>query len=112
MREEWRPIPGWEGLYEASRNGEIRSVPRKHSGSQRGKFSVGGIILKPWSGRKRPCVQLWRDNKGQVIPVARLVDQTFGAGTTASAKAKRAAAAPVSIGGVRMLWSHEIRAHA
>jgi len=28
---EWRPIPGWEGLYEASDEGQVRSLPRKHA---------------------------------------------------------------------------------
>src|SRR5215217_656833 len=28
MREEWRAIPGYEGRYEASSEGRIRSLPR------------------------------------------------------------------------------------
>lgn len=28
MSEAWRPIPGYEGLYEASNQGRVRSVPR------------------------------------------------------------------------------------
>ena len=30
--EKWRDIPGWEGLYQASSKGQIRSLPRKVSG--------------------------------------------------------------------------------
>jgi hypothetical protein len=30
MAEIWKPIPGYEGKYEASSLGRIKSVPRKH----------------------------------------------------------------------------------
>ena len=28
MTEKWLPIPGWEGLYEVSDHGRVRSLPR------------------------------------------------------------------------------------
>ena len=28
LPEEWRPIPGWDGLYEASTHGRVRSIER------------------------------------------------------------------------------------
>lgn len=28
MKEEWRPVPGYEDLYEVSNNGQIRSISR------------------------------------------------------------------------------------
>lgn len=29
LSREWRPVPGWEGFYEITRDGDTRSVPRK-----------------------------------------------------------------------------------
>lgn len=37
MNEEWRPIPGYEGYYEASSSGRIRSVERTVSAERQGK---------------------------------------------------------------------------
>jgi len=44
--EKWKPIPGWEGLYEASNLGRIRSCPREGVTSF-GVRSYGGEIIKP-----------------------------------------------------------------
>lgn len=48
---EWRAIPGFEGLYEASDDGDIRSVPRtvenSHTGNYKGKRTVPGRIMRP-----------------------------------------------------------------
>jgi hypothetical protein len=40
MYELWRPIPGWEGLYEASSLGRVRSLPRDRNGR-----TYGGRLL-------------------------------------------------------------------
>jgi HNH endonuclease/NUMOD4 motif len=42
--ERWLPIPGYEGFYEASDLGRIRSVPRKKPNGQ-----PVGTVLKPWT---------------------------------------------------------------
>lgn len=47
--ERWRPIPGWEGLYEASDQGRVRSLDRKEWICNRGRA---------W------C---WRKRKGKVL---------------------------------------------
>ena len=36
--QTWLPIPGWEGLYEVSRHGQVKSLPRHR---------VSGRILRP-----------------------------------------------------------------
>jgi len=46
--EAWRPVPGWEGLYEASDSGLIRSLDRITPRGARSK----GRILKPGSNPK------------------------------------------------------------
>ncbi|QIG57716.1 HNH endonuclease [Arthrobacter phage Sarge] len=40
---EWRAIPGYEGHYEVSDDGQIRSLPRLNARNQ----PIGGHILKP-----------------------------------------------------------------
>lgn len=35
MQEVWRPVPGWEGFYEASSMGQLRSLPRSTRGKAR-----------------------------------------------------------------------------
>lgn len=47
MTEEWRDIPGWEGLYQASSLGRIRSVVRAREGKNR----WGPITRRYGSGR-------------------------------------------------------------
>lgn len=39
--EEWRPVVGWEGLYEVSDRGRVRSLTRKDA---HGKTRVGRIL--------------------------------------------------------------------
>jgi len=48
MKEIWKDIPGWEGLYQASNNGRIRSKKRKSSVIKR---IYGGKIIKPVKAR-------------------------------------------------------------
>lgn len=42
--ERWLPVPGYEGFYEVSDHGRIRSLPRKTITGMR-----GGQILQPWT---------------------------------------------------------------
>lgn len=44
--ERWLPVPGWEGLYEVSDRGRVRSLPRTET--YRGSHRAGGI-LNPWT---------------------------------------------------------------
>jgi hypothetical protein len=58
MDEEWRPVYGWEGLYEVSSLGSVRSLPRK---TLRG---VRGGKLMNWYIRENdgyPEVRLYRN---------------------------------------------------
>lgn len=45
MRERWRPVPDWEGLYEVSDLGRVRSVDREVAG-KRGVCRFKGRPLK------------------------------------------------------------------
>lgn len=65
MREEWRPVPGYEGLYEVSNLGRVRGLKR-------------GRILR---GRTLPNgyrqVSLWRCNQEVFRYIHRLVLEAF-----------------------------------
>ena len=58
MKEEWRPLVGYEGLYEVSNRGNMKSLNYRRTGKER--------ILKP---QKNRCgylqVQLWKDGKAK-----------------------------------------------
>lgn len=76
----WKDIPGYEGLYQASNTGYIRSVEGKITSSKR--FAVRhwksrilkGRGDKPTTGKR---VSLWKDGKPKDFLVARLVALTF-----------------------------------
>lgn len=79
--EEWRDIPSYEGLYQASSLGRIRSVDRLQTFSNISKVrSLQGKVLK--NKTKIPSnsgymVSLWKDKKSKEFLVARLVCMTF-----------------------------------
>ena len=77
--EEWRDIPGYEGIYEASTLGQIRSKAGKTTRSARhGVRHWRQRILKQKvcrnkKGRYDARVELWKDGKHKTFLVARLV---------------------------------------
>lgn len=44
--ERWLPIPNWEGLYEVSDQGRVRSLDRVVSHAHSGRYTVLGKLLK------------------------------------------------------------------
>lgn len=84
ISEIWRPIPGWDGYYEACSDGRIRSVqrlltrPHPKNPTRMQKRIYGGKVLAPKIGTSGyPAVSLWRENKGVTIEVHRLVCSAF-----------------------------------
>lgn len=80
--EVWKPIPGYEGLYEASSLGRIRTSDGKTTYSKlHGKRVWKQRILKPKACTNyNACgyrVTLWKDTKPKDFLVARLVCTTF-----------------------------------
>jgi len=78
MTEEWKQIPGYEGLYEASSLGRIRSSPGKTTSNARFKSRTWkSRIMKPKvtkSTKRRDLrITLWKDGKAHDYLVARLV---------------------------------------
>ena len=82
MVETWKDIPGYEGLYQASSDGQIRGVGgRKTLSIRHGERHWKERILKP-----KGCadfrkigyrVALWKDKQAHDYLVARLVACTF-----------------------------------
>lgn len=51
-QEQWRPVVGFEGIYEVSDHGRVRSLDRmvaSHSGLQR---QAPGRVLRPWKSNR------------------------------------------------------------
>lgn len=75
--ENWKPIPGYEGLYEASDQGRIRSCYGKMTSNARYDKRVWkSREIKPRASstsRKDLKVNLWKDGKPQSHLVARLI---------------------------------------
>ena len=52
MAEIWKPLPGYEGSYEVSDHGQVRSLDRHCLGKDGRSEFHAGKILKPWSQRR------------------------------------------------------------
>ncbi len=78
MTAEWRPVTGYEGLYEVSSQGQVRSVSRTVKGREGSDRHIQGKLLTP---RTRPdgtlAVNLWKSNAYRQLPVRRLVLSAF-----------------------------------
>jgi hypothetical protein len=70
VTEEWRAVSGFEGFYEVSDLGRIRSTRRKGS--------AGGVISPHGSGQGHLKIHLYRDGKRACVAfVHRLVLEAF-----------------------------------
>jgi len=66
MKEEWRDIPQFEGHYQVSSDGRVRSIKKDY------------LILKPGrSGRGYLSVNLWKNNVCKKVNVHTLVLTVF-----------------------------------
>lgn len=76
--ETWKDITGYEGLYQVSNYGRVRSLDRtvvnKHGKIQSFK---GKILSQGNNGKNYMHVNLWEDGKSKQYYVHRLVAETF-----------------------------------
>lgn len=82
VNEIWHDIFGYEGLYQVSNFGRIKSVDRiiKNSGTKNGEYHVKGKIknVSEYKSRGGYCgVTLYKNNVGKSYRVHRLVAQAF-----------------------------------
>lgn len=85
MEEIWKPIPGYEGLYEASSLGEIRTAEGKTTSSARFDSRVWQQRIMKQKREKRngskyytdARVCLWKDGEEKTFLVSRLVAMSF-----------------------------------
>lgn len=76
--ETWKPIKNFEGLYEVSDKGQVRSLDRIETTSNgRKRFKHGQVRKLHDNGRGYLCVDLWKNNKSYWEYVHRLVAQAF-----------------------------------
>lgn len=76
--ESWKPIPGWEELYDVSDLGNVRSVARVIARSNGWPLPVRERLLAQHSTRYgHRHVKLYRDGKGTAYGVHRLVMAAF-----------------------------------
>lgn len=72
----WRDVPGYEGLYQVSRCGRVRSLERQ----ARGRYGTRTVPAKELAGtvtRRRRTVYLYKRGVGRPFLVYRLVGLAF-----------------------------------
>lgn len=78
ITEDWRPVRGYEGQYEASDLGRVQSVTRSVRGRDGSSREIQGKILTP---RIRPdgtyAVNLWVQNDYRQVPIRRVILEAF-----------------------------------
>lgn len=81
MEEIWKDVPGYEGWYQASNLGNIRSLKRRATKPNGEKaIYVRTKVLSPTKrgkGGEYLCIRLCSDNKRKSIQVHRLVAMAF-----------------------------------
>ena len=77
MQEVWKPIEGYEGLYEVSSLGNVRSLDRRVKGKDGKIIRHIGLTLKPSSCRGYLHVILNKDGHFKACTVHRLVANAF-----------------------------------
>lgn len=76
--EIWKPVNNFEGFYEVSNYGRVRSIERVVEHRKYGKMLVSAKLLKPWNNMHGYCnVNLLKDGERKVFKVHRLVAEAF-----------------------------------
>lgn len=85
MTEEWRQIPGYEGYYEVSSLGNVRSIDRVVFNKIGRKYAMKGVVRKLRFDRDGyTLVDLYNNEKFRTHKVHRLVASSFlGVGSSA-----------------------------
>lgn len=77
LLEEWRDIRGYEGLYQVSNFGRVRSLD-KISRNRWGEYLLKGCVLAPLVGTKGYLlVRLYKNGSAKTLKIHRLVAEAF-----------------------------------
>ena len=77
MQEIWKDVPGYEGLYQVSNLGEIKSLPHDVIRNNGRKYRVNGLIKAQISNNGYKMVSLHKEGKGRLFMVHILVSLAF-----------------------------------
>lgn len=79
MTEKWKPIKGYEGVYEVSNMGRVRSLKRETyvPAWGRTKYIAPRMMTNTWRGRDGMRVKLTKDGYADCPRVARIVAEHF-----------------------------------
>lgn len=80
MNEVWKDIEGWEGIYQVSNFGRVRSLDRVISRCRNGDKFIKGRVLIPQRDKNDYETVHFRDastGRNRVLKVHRLVAQAF-----------------------------------
>lgn len=75
--EDWRDIPGWQGYYQASSLGRIRSMDRKVKIGRTNPLRRGKVLSPGFNDKGYKLVVLCREGKNRTRLLHRLVAQAF-----------------------------------
>ena len=76
--EQWRPVVGYEGLYEVSSTGQVRSIARMVDRPRSGAMAIKSRIRKQFTKRTgHKSTSLSRDGKIVSVDIHRLVAAAF-----------------------------------
>ena len=77
--EEWKDVEGYEGYYQASNLGRIKSISRKRYNKNGGKPGVlkERILKQTKNGDGYYCVKLYKNGKSKSIKIHRIIADTF-----------------------------------
>lgn len=70
---EWKDVQGYEGLYQVSDDGVVRSMPRKSASGR----TLSGVILRQHTVDRYNRVTLYKGGKRHTYMVHRLVARAF-----------------------------------
>lgn len=77
QEEKWRPVPGYEGYYEVSDRGGVRSLTRTFLKGDGRAYTTRGRVLAPLNVRAYRRVGLSREGSTKQFSVHRLVALAF-----------------------------------
>ena len=77
MGEVWKDVPGYEGLYQVSNCGNVRSLDRLIKRKGQGDLPLKGGTVKQFSNKGYKVVTLSKESKLKQFKVHRLVALAF-----------------------------------